>query len=355
MSENRVGDDVEKDSGEPTLAPFELNSARIDVHPLVLLSLVDHYARVNDNVTTKKRVVGLLLGQYGRSKTQQILDISNCFAIPFDEDPSDPNVWFFDTTYAEDMFQMYKTVLPKVSIVGWYSSGPTIQANDLLLHLLVAQRFCPNPVYLVVNTDATNQSVPVLAYTTTEGRGGESVEFRNVPTNVGAVEAEEIGIEFLLRDITDSTVTTLSTQVADRIVALKRLEQILQTVEDYLLDVCRGRLPVAQDILAALQEVLGLQPRIHQLKSSTEFVRYNNDEELKKFVASMARCVMALYDVILNRRRLAREAKDAKEKREAEEKKAAEEKEKKATDEKKAAEDKKAAEEKKGTPPPKDS
>ena len=47
---------------------------KVVVHPLVLLSVVDHYYRVAKD--TKKRVVGVLLG----SMKGGILDISNSFA-----------------------------------------------------------------------------------------------------------------------------------------------------------------------------------------------------------------------------------------------------------------------------------
>ena len=44
------------------------------VHPLVLLSVVDHYNRVAKD--TKKRVVGVLLGETYKGR----VDITNCFA-----------------------------------------------------------------------------------------------------------------------------------------------------------------------------------------------------------------------------------------------------------------------------------
>jgi hypothetical protein len=44
------------------------------LHPLVLLSVVDHYNRVARD--TKKRVVGVLLG----STSKGVVDVSNSFA-----------------------------------------------------------------------------------------------------------------------------------------------------------------------------------------------------------------------------------------------------------------------------------
>ena len=55
------------------------------VHPLVLLSVVDHFNRMG-KVGHSKRAMGLLLGSWS---SKGVLDISNSFAVPFDEDEKD--------------------------------------------------------------------------------------------------------------------------------------------------------------------------------------------------------------------------------------------------------------------------
>ena len=76
------------------------------IHPLVLLSVVDHYHRVTDK-TQIKRVVGALLGE---KKPDGIIDITNCYAIPFEEDPKDENIWYLDHIYNETLYEMYAKV-----------------------------------------------------------------------------------------------------------------------------------------------------------------------------------------------------------------------------------------------------
>jgi 26S proteasome regulatory subunit N8 len=58
------------------------------LHPLCLLSVADHYHRVAKD--TRKRVVGVLLG----SRDQDVVDITNSFAVPFEEHLDNPKVWF---------------------------------------------------------------------------------------------------------------------------------------------------------------------------------------------------------------------------------------------------------------------
>jgi 26S proteasome regulatory subunit N8 len=74
------------------------------IHPLVLLSVVDHYNRVARG--TEKRVVGVLLGESYKGR----LDVTNSYAIPFEEDRKDPSVWFLDHNYHEELFLMFRKV-----------------------------------------------------------------------------------------------------------------------------------------------------------------------------------------------------------------------------------------------------
>lgn len=61
------------------LTVTQLPVLKVVVHPLVLLSVVDHYNRMG-KIGNKKRVVGILLGSF---KGKGELDISNSFAGKF--------------------------------------------------------------------------------------------------------------------------------------------------------------------------------------------------------------------------------------------------------------------------------
>lgn len=68
--------------------------------------------------------------------------------------------------------------------------------------------------------------------------------FAHLPSEIGAVEAEEIGVEHLLRDVKDSTVSDLATSVQARMDALKALKSRLKEIYNYLDLVCKKKLPV---------------------------------------------------------------------------------------------------------------
>jgi len=102
-------------------------SKMVSVHPTVLLSITDHYNRIAKD--TKKRVVGTLMGEYG---DKGVLEVTNCYAVPFEEDKDDPeNIWFFDHIFHETMYNMMRKINSREKIIGWYSTGPDIRKNDI--------------------------------------------------------------------------------------------------------------------------------------------------------------------------------------------------------------------------------
>lgn len=85
----------------------------VAVHPLVLLSVVDHANRVARG--TKRRVVGILLGQNNTSpglttSSNQVINVANSFAVPFEEDEKDSKTWFLDHNFVEGMRDMFRKV-----------------------------------------------------------------------------------------------------------------------------------------------------------------------------------------------------------------------------------------------------
>ena len=64
--------------------------------------------------------------------------------------------------------------------------------------------------------------------------------FLHVPSAIEVEEAEEIGVEHLLRDIKDSTTTTLATRVAEQLSSLRGLQSRVSDIQKYLVEVAAG-------------------------------------------------------------------------------------------------------------------
>ncbi|RUS19044.1 maintenance of mitochondrial structure and function-domain-containing protein [Endogone sp. FLAS-F59071] len=268
------------------------------VHPLVLLSAVDHYNRVARN--TKKRVVGVLLGQV----KGKIVNVANSFAVPFEEDEKDPSVWFLDHNYVEAMNDMFKKVNAKEKMIGWYHSGPKLRASDLEINELF-KRYTQNPVLVIVDVKPKDIGIPTDAYFAIEEIKDDGTAttktFMHVPSEIEAEEAEEIGVEHLLRDIKDNAVGTLSTRVTDQLHSLKGLQARLEEIRDYLAKVVAGTLPVNHQIIYNLQDIFNLLPNLGVQEMTRSFSVKTNDQLLVVYLSSLIRAVIALHNLINNK------------------------------------------------------
>ncbi|RVW44558.1 26S proteasome non-ATPase regulatory subunit 7-like B [Vitis vinifera] len=193
---------------------------KVIVHPLVLLSIVDNYNRVAKD--TRKRVIGVLLG----SSFKGTVDVTNSYAA-------------------------------KEHVVGWYSTGPKLRENDLDIHGLFHD-YVPNPVLVIIDVQPKELGIPTKAYYAVEEVKENATQksqkvFVHVPSEIAAHEVEEIGVEHLLRDVKDTTISTLATEVTGKLAALKGLDARLREIRGYLDLVVDGKLPLNHEILYHLQ------------------------------------------------------------------------------------------------------
>merc|ERR1712139_299497 len=243
------------------------------------------------------------------------LHITNCFAVPFEEDPRDPLVSFLDHNYHEQMFAMFKKVNQKERVVGWYSTGPKIKPSDLSIHELY-RRYCPEPVLVVMDVQPKDLDLPMDAYYSVQEQTSDEVfkrTFLHVPSSVGAFEAEEVGVEHLLRDIKNASASTLAVRVGDKIVALKGLVAKIREISEYLDNVVKGKLPMNQEIIYQLQEIFNLLPDQDSDELVRSFAMETNDMMLALYLGSMLRSTVALHNLINNKIRNKKAKEDKKE------------------------------------------
>jgi len=334
----------QKDSKEEATSTEQAekkNKRNVVVHPTVLLSVVDHYTRVAKG--TSKRVVGTLLGEVD----DYDLHITNSFAVPFEEDPRDPKVWFLDHNYHEQMFSMFKKVNQKERVVGWYSTGPKIKPSDLAMHEMY-RRYCPEPVFVVMDVQPKELELPMEAYYSVQEETPDLIfkrTFVNVTCSVGASEPEEVGVEHLLRDIRNASASTLAVRVGDKITALETLGGRLGEISTYLKSVVSGKLPMNKEIIYSLQEVFNLLPDQDSEELVQSLAMETNDMMLALYVGGMLRSTVALHNLINNKiknKKLKEQKGEDGKKAKKEEKKDGEEKK----DDKEGDKDKKGKEKK---------
>jgi 26S proteasome regulatory subunit N8 len=277
---------------------------KVIVHPLVLLSTVDHFNRVAS--ATSKRVVGVLLGEIQRRKTGEVVvDVTNSYAVPFEEEESKSSIWFLDHNYHENMEAMFRKVNAKEKVVGWYSSGPRIRPADLEINELF-RNYTPNPVLVIIDVRPQDSlEIPTNAYISIEEVKEDGTEpptrrFIHITSEIGALEAEEVGVEHLLRDVKDTNISTLGEQIQAKITSLKSLIGHLQNMQKYLTNVANGRLPLNQQIISNFQDILNLLPNLNVDQLARSFAVKTNDMMLVIYLSSLIRSVIALHNLINN-------------------------------------------------------
>lgn len=157
----------------------------------------------------------------------------------------------------------------------------------------------------------------------------------HTPSIIEAEEAEEIGVEHLLRDIRDVAVGTLSTRITSQLQSLQGLHLRLRDIGQYLQKVLDEDLPVNHAILGNLQDVFNLLPNLATPKAASagsaskgvdaagaidngELARAmsikTNDQLMAIYLSSLIRAITAFHDLIDNKiqNKQAAEDKEAK-------------------------------------------
>ena len=209
--------------------------------------------------------------------------------------------WFVEF---ENMFAMCRKVNAKEKIVGFYSTGPKIRSNDLAISALM-KRFIPNPVFLIVDVRPECTDLPTQAYMAVDEieSDGKAIRqtFIHLPNDVGAFEAEEVGVEQLLRDINDPTVSSLSMQVQQKVKSLATLHSKLSEMASYLELVDKGEKPPNHEIMYKLQGVFNLLPNFNVEEMVQSLLSKSNDMHMVIYLSALLRSVMALHDLVSNK------------------------------------------------------
>ncbi|SCV02545.1 LAME_0H02608g1_1 [Lachancea meyersii CBS 8951] len=299
---------------------MSVNYEQVTVAPLVLLSVLDHYKRIN--TPAHKRCVGVILGSVQGTTVR----VTNSFALPFEEDEKNPEVWFLDHNYIENMNDMCKKINAKEKLIGWYHSGPKLKAADLKINDLFKKytgERQQQPLLLIVDVQQQGVGLPTTAYTAVEQvkDDGTSTEktFLHLPSSIEAEEAEEIGVEHLLRDVRDQAAGGLSVKLTNQLKSLKGLQQKLADIAAYLEKVSLSKLPVNHTILGKLQDVFNLLPNLGvpdddeisstsdvQLAAASNTLQRalavkTNDELMVIYVSNLVRAIIAFDNLIENK------------------------------------------------------
>lgn len=229
------------------------------IHPTPLLQIADHYIRYDE-----EKVVGIILGN-----TTNGIHITNTFALPYEEDL---NNFFIDTSYLQSMHALVKKISVDEKILGWYHTGQHILKYDQEITRYIETLTELPAIALLVDLESSD--TPIRAYNLKDN------DFVYVNTLIEAEEAEEVGVEHLVRDIKGS-----DKEILDGLKVYKEsLDNILKYLDDVLIN------GGDNEIMGEIQECLNDIPRIELGEMSSIYL------------GSLVKNVVRLKDLEINRK-----------------------------------------------------
>lgn len=276
---------------------------KVVVHPLVLLSILDHQSRRH---FPNGRVIGTLLGKRDGDK----VEVTNCYAVPHEEGGDEVAI---GKDFNRQMLALHQRANRSEHVVGWYATSfPTppssnkntndtntdndhcIADTSSLIHEFYAgecdETIVDSPIHLVVDTSLQNDSMGLHAYKSTPIMlKGEPLAnmFHEISLGLKSSESERIVVDQMIsanmpNNATTTTTTTTSTEKVQQEddtkeeeeekeemvtpnslhTSMEKLLQMLETVSTYVHDVVEQKVVPDDTVGRQIADTLSTVPRI---------------------------------------------------------------------------------------------
>lgn len=261
----------------------------VEVHPLVLLSVLDHHTRRQEGAG---RVIGTLLGS--KDATSGRVEITNCFAVPHAERGDEVAI---GKDFNRQMMALHMKANRKEMVVGWYATALPVEEEEddihdkndetngnekgsgnkefkciadtsSLIHEFYAGECEDDPVHLVMDTSlAHGDSIAIKAYKSTPVQiQGEPLAnlFHEIHLSTKATDSEKICLDHMITGNNNSepiTVPESDTTTALQL-SMEQLYAMLETASDYVDSVVDGETPADDKIGRRIADTLSSIPKI---------------------------------------------------------------------------------------------
>jgi len=259
------------------------------VHPVVVFSILDHFIRRSEG---QPRVIGTLTG----INVDGVIEIRNCFPVPHTEGEQIG----VDMEFHHNMLDLHHRVSPKETIVGWYATGNEINEASVMLHDFYWREINHSPIHLTVDTNLTNYSLSLKAFTSTNITFNEKVlgsQFLPVPVQLQAFDSEKIGVDLLVKgEMNVEVASSLVSDLDNLESSIKRLQSLLETTQDYVDKVLGDKIPPNNTVGRFLMETVSSLPRIEPSELEKMFNNSLQDLLLVVYLANLTRTQLTLAE-----------------------------------------------------------
>jgi len=268
----------------------------VKVHPLVVMSVADHYTR--DLMQVKKdRVIGTLFGmQLGRD-----VDVLESFEIAWKLD-ADGNIQIEQNAFEEDQ-KLFKSAYPTYECLGWYSTGDKPRPKDLDLHQLMT-KYNERPLYLMLDPKAkSDRELPVSVYIEEVhvDKGTTTNALVKTKFEIQADEAERITAVHCAKVVVgggDQAGSVLLPHFVTLSKAIGQLNSRVSVLHKFLSDVQSGKQKPDQKILREIKGLCNRLPTMDSPQFTDDFLGEYNDALLVAYLSTLTKGTHMMGDVV---------------------------------------------------------
>eukprot|EP00549_Striatella_unipunctata_P023418 CAMPEP_0118697102 /NCGR_PEP_ID=MMETSP0800-20121206/14276_1 /TAXON_ID=210618 ORGANISM="Striatella unipunctata, Strain CCMP2910" /NCGR_SAMPLE_ID=MMETSP0800 /ASSEMBLY_ACC=CAM_ASM_000638 /LENGTH=319 /DNA_ID=CAMNT_0006596409 /DNA_START=18 /DNA_END=977 /DNA_ORIENTATION=+ len=284
----------------------------VQVHPLVLLSILDHHTRRQEGVS---RVIGTLLGRRDGNK----MEIINCFAVPHAERGDEVAI---GKDFNKQMLSLHLRSNKKEVVVGWYATfletkkPRGIADTSSLIHEFYSTECEEDPIHVVVDTSLQQDSVNIHAFKSTPVQiGGEPLAnlFHEIPVSIVSSESERICVYEMIqqqehnkpimnkdndngKDEDEATTQLQKSDFASLQMAMEQLLAHLETASQYVDRVVDGKIPAQDEVGRSIADTLHTVPRIRPQVFDKLFNDSLQDMLMVTYLSNITRTQLVIAD-----------------------------------------------------------
>jgi 26S proteasome regulatory subunit N8 len=139
--------------------------------------------------------------------------------------------------------------------------------------------------------------------------------FIKLSSTIEASLPEEIGVEFLLRDINDSNKSPIHKLLNQKLTSVKALSQRLTEIKTYLQNVIMKRISPNPQIINNIQEIFNFLPNFETEEIIKSLSVQTNNDYLILYLSWMIRSIISLHKLLNNKIMIKEEEKKIIEKK----------------------------------------
>lgn len=267
------------------------------LHPLVLINISDHHTRVKANQGSPSLVMGCLLG----SQTGRVVDVSNSFELLYTSSAEGLKI---DEPFFATKQEQYKTVFPKLDVVGWYVTGPKLTDEFRQIHKKImetnegAALLLLDPVIQPARRD-----LPVTLYEseTHSTEMGHHLVFVHATYTVETSDAERIAVDQVAKILPSGKASgsqQLTAHLNSLHSAIKMLRERGQLLEQVLVKMEAGEIPFDHSLVRKISSLVNSLPALDSPAFHNDYVMSYSDTLLTIYLSSMTKGLHTLNEMV---------------------------------------------------------